>query len=59
MLVNSDTLNVRSGPSADNSVVGVLQRNARVEVLDGSGTWWKIKSGSIEGYVNSSYLKAE
>jgi hypothetical protein len=59
MLVNSDTLNVRSGPSADNSVVGVLQRNTRVQVLDGSGTWWKIKSGSIEGYVNSSYLKEE
>jgi uncharacterized protein YgiM (DUF1202 family) len=59
MLVNSDTLNVRSGPSADYSVVGVLNRNARVEVLDRPGTWWKIKSGNIEGYVNSSYLKAE
>jgi len=59
MLVNADTLNVRSGPSADTSLVGTLQRNARVEVLDKSGTWWKIKSGSIEGYVNSSYLKEE
>ena len=59
MLVNSDTLNVRSGPSADYSVVGVLNRNARVEVLDRPGQWWKIKSGNIEGYVNSSYLKAE
>jgi hypothetical protein len=59
MLVNSDTLNVRSGPSADNSLVGTLPRNTRVEVLDNSGTWWKIKSGNIEGYVNSSYLKEE
>jgi hypothetical protein len=59
MLVNADTLNVRSGPSADTSLVGTLQRNARVEVLDRSGTWWKIKSGNIEGYVNSSYLKEE
>jgi hypothetical protein len=59
MLVNSDTLNVRSGPSADNPVVGVLNRNTRVEVLDRPGQWWKIKSGNIEGYVNSSYLKAE
>jgi len=59
MLVNSDTLNVRSGPSADNSLVGTLARNTRVEVLDRSGTWWKIKSGNIQGYVNSSYLKEE
>jgi len=57
-LVNADTLNVRSKPSADSSVVGVLARNDRVEVLDKSGTWWKIKSGTIQGYVNSAYLKA-
>ena len=59
MLVNTDTLNVRSGPSADNSLVGTLPRGTRVEVLDRSGTWWKIKSGKIQGYVNSSYLKTE
>jgi len=59
MLVNADALNVRSGPSADSALVGTLPRNTRVEVLDRSGTWWKIKSGKIQGYVNSSYLKAE
>jgi len=59
MIVNSDTLNVRSGPSVDNSVVGTLTRNTRVEVLEKPGQWWKIKSGNIEGYVNSSYLKEE
>jgi len=59
MLVNTDTLNVRSGPSADNSIVGQLARNTRVEVLESSGTWWKIKSGNIQGYVNSSLLKEE
>jgi len=58
MLVNADALNVRKGPSADTALVGSLPRGTRVEVLDRSGTWWKIKSGKIEGYVNSSYLKA-
>jgi hypothetical protein len=57
MRVNADALNVRSKPSADSSLVGTLSRNTRVEVLESSGTWWKIKSGKIEGYVNSSYLK--
>jgi len=59
MIVNTDTLNVRSGPSADNSIVGTLPRNARVEVLDKPGQWYKIRSGNIEGYVNSSLLKEE
>jgi hypothetical protein len=58
-VVNADTLNVRSGPSADNALVGQLTRDTRVEVLDKSGQWWKIKSGKIEGYVNSSFLKEE
>jgi len=58
MLVNADALNVRKGPSADTALVGTLSRGTRVEVLSNSGTWWKIKSGKIEGYVNSSYLKA-
>jgi uncharacterized protein YraI len=58
-VVNVDSLNVRSGPSADNALVGSLVRGTRVEVLDKSGTWWKIRSGNITGYVNSSYLKAD
>jgi len=58
-IVNTDTLNVREGPGTTYKVVGALKRNDRVEVLSKSGSWWKIKSGKIEGYVNSSYLKAE
>ncbi|MDR2719113.1 MAG: SH3 domain-containing protein [Treponema sp.] len=56
MLVNSDSLNVRSGPSSDHGVVGRLNKNTRVQIINSSGQWWKIKSGNIEGYVNSSYL---
>jgi SH3-like domain-containing protein len=56
MLVNSDALNVRRGPSSDHGVVGQLTRDARVQVLDSSGQWWHIRYGNIEGYVNSSFL---
>lgn len=59
MLVNSDALNVRSGPSVDHGVVGRLNKNTRVQILSSSGEWWKIKSGNIEGYVNSTFLKKE
>jgi uncharacterized protein YgiM (DUF1202 family) len=55
--VNADAINVRSGPSADYKIVISLSRNSRVEIIDSSGRWWKIKSGDKEGYVNSSYLR--
>ena len=59
MLVNAGTLNVRSGPSADYAAVGQVTQGARVQVLESTGTWWRIRSGSVEGYVNSAYLSAE
>lgn len=58
-VVDVDSLNVRNGPSADNALVGSLPRGTRVEVLNSSGTWWEIRSGSIRGYVNSTYLKRD
>jgi uncharacterized protein YgiM (DUF1202 family) len=54
--IQSDALNVRSGPSADNRVITTLGKNTRVAVISKSGTWWKIKYGNVEGYVNSQYL---
>jgi len=59
MIVNTDALNVRSGPSADFAVVGQLTRNTRVEILERPSQWFKIKSGNVEGYVNSSMLAEE
>ena len=55
--VNSNGLNVRSGPSVDNRVVTTLTMNTRVQVLDSSGQWWRIRFGNIEGYVNSEFLR--
>ena len=55
--VNTDGLNVRSGPSASNTVVTTLSRNTRVQVISKTGSWWKIKYGNIEGYVYSEYLR--
>lgn len=54
--VNSDALNVRSGPSANNRVVTILKMNSRVQVIEKTGTWWKIQYENIDGYVNSEYL---
>jgi len=59
MLVNSDALNVRRGASVNHDVVGQLTRNARVQVIDSSGQWWRIRYENIEGFVNSQFLIEE
>ena len=49
-------LNVRSGPSTSYSRVGTLANKTQVTVVSTSGSWSKIQSGSLTGYVSNSYL---
>jgi uncharacterized protein YgiM (DUF1202 family) len=58
--VNSDALNMRSGPSASSTIVTVLHRNDQVQFIEDSGNsanWSKIRFGDYEGFVNSSFLR--
>ena len=56
-VVVATSLNVRSGPSTSNSVVGSLKQNEVVEVISESNGWSKIKYNGKEAYVSSTYLK--
>ncbi|NLI61700.1 MAG: SH3 domain-containing protein, partial [Clostridiales bacterium] len=55
----STTLNVRKGPGTNNARVASLSKGTRVEILDRSGAWYKIKYGSIQGYVHGDYIVLE
>ena len=55
--VTSDNLNVRSGPSTSNGVIGSLKLNTTVEILSVSNEWYKIDYNGKEGYISSSYIK--
>jgi hypothetical protein len=57
--VTSDALNVRARASVDSEIVGQLLKDQRIEIVDNSGQWKKIKSENIEGYVASDYLRYE
>ena len=52
-----DYLNVRSGASTEDDVIGRMYNYsiARIEDSDEYG-WYKIKSGNIEGYVAAQYI---
>ncbi|XQY91621.1 SH3 domain-containing protein [Metabacillus sp. HB246100] len=52
------SLNVRSGPSLDNKVVGTVALNQAVQAVieNEKEAWLKITTDKISGYVNGKYL---
>jgi uncharacterized protein YgiM (DUF1202 family) len=54
--VNADSLNIRSEPNTDSDIIGSLDRDQKVKVLE-EGEWSKIQYNDKEGYVKSSYLQ--
>ncbi|SDO06334.1 SH3 domain-containing protein [Alkalicoccus daliensis] len=55
--ITASSLNIRSAASTSASITGSVKRGAKVELLEKKGEWYKIKSGSREGFVHGSYVK--
>ena len=53
----NDTVNVRKEPNQDSTILEVLDKDEKVEVLETEGEWTHVKWGDIEGYISSEYLK--
>lgn len=49
-------VNVRSEPSEEGEVLGKLYNESAATVLETSGDWYKISSGSVTGYVKSEFV---
>lgn len=54
--ISGTGVNVRSMASTQGEVVEVLNTNAEVTVIEQEGDWYKIRYGSIEGYVIARYV---
>lgn len=54
----SDYVNIRNMPSTDGEIVGKLYNNSVGILLGTEGDWYKMRSGSVEGYVKAEYFKA-
>ena len=50
------TLNVRSGPDTNSSVIGTLKHGEKVTVTDENASWYKLTTGGKTGYVNKAYI---
>lgn len=51
----NDYVNVRSGPSEEEEIVGKLYNNSVGDLLETEGDWYKIKSGNCTGYVKGEF----
>ena len=49
-------LNVRKSAGEDGKVIGKMTKNTACDILKEKGSWAKIKSGSVTGWVKSEFL---
>lgn len=52
----ASSLNVRSGPGTNYSIVGSLSNGTTVQVYSVHGNWVYMKAGKVTGYVSGQYL---
>lgn len=52
----SGVLNVRSKPSTDSKIVGMMSPGCAVQIDSTDGEWMYVKSGPVEGYVKAEYI---
>ncbi|MGL5313194.1 MAG: SH3 domain-containing protein, partial [Peptostreptococcaceae bacterium] len=55
-VVTASSLNVRSGAGSSYSKIGSLSNGAKVEIVETSNGWHKIKYNSGDGYVSADYI---
>jgi hypothetical protein len=57
--VTADAANLRSGAGTQHPVVGALKRGTRVEILETSGPWHRVRAaeGGLEGWVSARLLE--
>lgn len=51
-----DYVNVRSMPSTDGEILGKIYDGCAATILEVEGDWYKIESGSVEGYIKAEYF---
>lgn len=57
--VTTETLNLRSQPTIDSSIIELLSEFDEIEILGEENGWYKVKHNDNEGYVSAEYVKKE
>lgn len=54
--VTTDNLNLRTAPSIEDEIILTIPKGHKVEIIDNSNLWNKVKYNGQEGFVSSTYL---
>lgn len=54
-----DYINVRNAPSTEGEIVGKIENNAVVTVLEESEDWYRIQTDTMEGYCKAEFFVTE
>lgn len=59
LTVNTDTLKLRKEPSTNATTLELLNNGEKLEYIEESGDWYKVKIKGMTGYVHKDYVKVE
>ena len=54
--ISEGNLNVRKKPDTSSKAIGKMTKHNACEILKEKGDWYKVKSGTVTGYVSKDYL---
>lgn len=52
----SNYVNLRSTPGEEGEILGKLYNNSAATIIATEGDWYKIKSGTVDGYVKAEFV---
>ena len=56
-VVNATNVNIRKGPSTTKEIIGTIPyKDTLVDITDYQGVWYKVRVGSIEGWIYEDYI---
>lgn len=59
LTVNTDTLKLRKEASTNSTILELLNYGEKLQYIEESGDWYKVKIRGITGYVHKDYVKVK
>ena len=58
-VASDDVLNLRVEPNANSKIIREMKPNTRIEILDKTNSWYKVKYDGVTGYASGRYIILE
>ncbi|MBP8819718.1 MAG: N-acetylmuramoyl-L-alanine amidase [Syntrophomonadaceae bacterium] len=58
-IINTNYVNIRSGPATTYDIVGRLDQGSQAEILGSKNDWYQIKSGQLNGWVRNDLINLQ